>query len=649
MRKVARANWRIDRKSAEPQMSRRSAIAALSAFVPAIAAGVGPARGAAGAERPNILWLVSEDNNPFIGAYGNSLARTPVIDRLARSGVLFRNAYSNAPVCAPSRFAILTGIHPESCAPANQMRATAKLPAGFRTYPELLRSAGYFCTNNAKTDYNCDVDPAKIWDRQGASAHWRDRPVGAPFMAVFNYETTHESRIFRPTDGRVSPDMVSIPPYLPDTPGIRRDRASYYNLIEKMDGQLAKALEELADDGLAEDTIVFYYSDNGGVLGRSKRYCHDEGLRCALVIYAPPKWRHLLPVPHGGEVASPVSLIDLAPTVLALAGVKQPPQMHGKPLLGPQARRSRYAFGMRNRMDERIDFQRTVTDGRWRYIRNYMPHRPLGQHQAFEWLAKGYQEWEAAHLAGTLNPVQDQFFQPKPFEQLFDLQNDPHQIDNLAQSPALGGKMREMSRALDRHMLAINDNGFIPETMAGEGYFESRDERVYPFKAVMRLAGIAARGAPAGLPVLEASLGSPHPVMRYWACTGLLILGAQAAPALRRLALVMANDPSPQVKVVAAEIVAKLGKENDAVPVLMQLSDHAAEWQVRLHALNALTCLGPLARPALATAQRAAQSDNEYLRSAGRYLVAQMQGTYTPTMPIFDFELLMAKARAGSV
>lgn len=223
--------------------------------------------------RPNILWLVSEDNNPYIGAYGDTLAHTPTIDGLSKKGLLFRNVYSNAPVCAPSRFGILTGVYPESCSPANHMRAEAHLPSELRTYPELMREAGYFCTNNNKTDYNCDVDPGKIWDGDGKEAHWRSRENKTqPFMAVFNYQTTHESRIFKPTSGRVTPEMVTLPAFLPDTPGIRQDFASYYNLMETMDGQLAERLAELEADGLADDTIVFYYSDNGGVLGRSKRY-----------------------------------------------------------------------------------------------------------------------------------------------------------------------------------------------------------------------------------------------------------------------------------------------------------------------------------------------------------------------------------------
>lgn len=606
-----------------------------------------PAR-AAGNRLPNILWLVSEDNNPFIGAYGDALAHTPTIDRLAREGILFRNTYSNAPVCAPSRFGILTGVHPESCAPAHHMRATARWPKPLTTYPELLRGAGYFCSNNAKTDYNCDVAAETIWDKQGAKAHWRQRTGDQPFMAVFNYMTTHESRLFKPTEGRVTPEQVKLPSYLPDTPAIRQDFASYYNLMEKMDGQLAERLAELEVDGLADDTIIFYYSDNGGALPRSKRYCYEEGLRCALVVKVPPRWAHLAPGKPGTQWTDPVSFIDLAPTLLSLAGIKPPAQMQGKAFMGTRRRATQpYAFGMRNRMDERYDFQRTVTDGRWRYIRNYMPHRPWGQHQAFEWLAKGYQDWEAAHRAGSLTPIQDRFFQEKPFEELYDLTADKDQVTNLADDPKALRVLKEMRAALDRHMLSINDNGFIPEASPEEGYVESTSRAHYPLKDVMALAAMAARRDPDNLAALQVQMRNDNPILRYWAVSGLLMLGDKASPALPDLLTVMRQDERPQTRVVAAEAVAKLGNAAEAVSVLADLCGQSQPWQIQLQALNALTFVGPAAAGALPVIQQAAEREQEFVRNAARYLTAVLNGTYQPSMPIFDLERMMRRGTAG--
>lgn len=612
---------------------RRQTLAGLAALW----ASAAPAHAARPSEQPNVLWLVSEDNNPFIGAYGDPVAHTPALDSLAREGVLYRRAYSNAPVCAPSRFAILTGVYPEACAPAQQMRARASLPPQIRTYPQYMREAGYYCTNNSKTDYNCEVNPKAIWDDSSPQAHWRNGPKDSPFFAVFNFETTHESQLFRTTEGRVTPAMVRVPAYLPDTPDIRRDIASYYNLMEKMDGQIAAKLAELAAAGRADDTIVFYYSDNGGVLPRSKRYCYEEGLRCAMIVRLPPKYAHLAPVGAGGEVTAPLSYIDLAPTVLALAGLRKPPHMQGRAFLG--ARRGapdRLAFAMRDRMDERYDMIRTVSDGAFRYIRNYMPHRPLGQHAAYPWQAKGYQDLERQYRAGKLDAAQLRFFAPKPFEELYDLEADPDQVANLADDPAHRARLSSLSRALDRHMLEINDNGFIPEGSALEGYLPSRAPGAYPLAELMRLGAAAARRDLAHLARFEAGLASPNEVVRYWAALGLLMLGDNAGPARAALEKTLREDRSPYPRIAAAEALLKIGASPQAVALLAAFADRPDPVPVRLMALNALTFVGSAAEPALPVIERAAVSGNPYVRSAGRYLTAVLKGVYDPSFPVFE-------------
>lgn len=622
-----------------PPATRRQVLSGVAAVTMAnsIAAARVPNRAA-----PNILWIVSEDNCPFIGAYGDGLAHTPVIDRLAAEGILFRNVYSNAPVCAPSRFGILTGVYPESCGPAHHMRATAHLPEFIRTYPELMREAGYYCTNNVKTDYNCDVDPKAIWSAQGAKAHWRDRPSGAPFMSVFNLMTTHESRLFKPLDGRVQPDDIKVPAHLPDLPEIRQDFATYYNLIERMDAEVGARLDELEADGLAEDTIVFYYSDNGGSLPRSKRYCYDEGLRCAMVIRVPPKFAHLSLHKPASVVDSPVSFIDLAPTVLSLTGRPAPATMQGQAVLGrfesaPQS----YAFGMRNRMDERYDFVRTVTDGRYRYIRNYAPHRPSGQHQAFAWLAQGYQAYERAFLAGVCDSRQEQFFKPRRAEEFYDLRHDPDQVDNLAEHPDQQNRLAAMRRALDAHMIAIRDNGFIPEAMPMEGYVASRSPDAYPLEKIMALAADAARAKPTEAARFGALLSDPHPLVRYWAATGLLILGADAGPAAALLLRVARTDLCLQVRVVAAEAATHVGFGVEGVQALAALLDPGKPDAVRLQAINALTYVTPdPVRTALANISAAKGDSYMFVRNCAIYLEALLTGQYDPSMPIFDVRRL---------
>jgi arylsulfatase A-like enzyme len=614
--------------------SRRTFLTA-SATAAALSALSRPSRAAEG--RPNILWLVSEDNDPFIGAYGDKLAHTPAIDALAASGVLYANAFSNAPVCAPSRFGIITGMYAQSCGPAHHMRARGRLPAFLRGFPEYLRAAGYYCTNNAKTDYNAELDMDAMWNESGEQAHWRKRPTDAPFFAVFNFMTTHESKLFQRTEGRVKPDDVRVPAYLPDVADVRRDIASYYNLMERMDGEVGAHLTALEAAGLADDTIVFYYSDNGGVLPRSKRYCYDQGLRTALIMRVPAKWSHLAPASRGSRIVSPVSFIDLAPTVLTIAGVAPPAYMHGQSLVSNRKQQRQYVFGMRNRMDERYDFVRTVRDERYRYIRNYAPHRIYGQHQAFEWQMDSYRAWENMQRAGKLNVVQQRFFGEKPAEEFYDLSADPDQIDNLIDASEHRARIDAMRSELDAHMLAVNDNGFIPESGQAEGYDASRAAGAYPLQRVMQLADKAIRRDARNVTEFARLLQEGNEVVRYWAAQGLLMLEARAVEAKGALEACLEKDASPSVRIAAAETLASLGAAERAVRYLGEIVDSQADPRVRLQALNALTFIGEPARQVLAIIERTIEtSSDEYIRHASRYLSLVLRGSYTPESPVYQ-------------
>jgi arylsulfatase A-like enzyme len=642
-----------------PTISRRQLLAAAgaSASVAACATDIPTAEAQT---RPNILWLVSEDNNPFagIGAYGDRLARTPSIDGLARRGLLYTHAYANAPVCALSRFGILTGAYPESYAPAQHMRASARVADLLRGYPEYLREAGYYCSNNDKTDYNCDIDPRTIWDDSSSTAHWRNRPAGSPFMSVFNYLVTHESMINRnpgpqhpvrsiPPElqampiGHVMPSVVRVPDYLPDTPEVRQDIANYYGRVAQMDAQIGARLAQLDADGLTDNTIIFYYSDHGGALPRSKRFCYEEGLHTCLVIAVPPRYAHLALAPMGSVIDDPVGFIDLPPTLMALARISQPAHMVGRSLLGRRAPpRPRYVFGARDRMDERYDFTRTATDGRYRYLRNYAPHRPWGQNYSNAWLNVGYQEWERCYLAGSLSPIQARFFQTKPYEELYDLDADRDEVRDLATQPEHAVRLEAFRRALDEHMLAINDNGFIPEGSPLEDFALRSAPDAYPLQHIMDIASAAARQDVSHLASFEAGLSDVNEIVRYWSAMGLLILGARAAPTRPSLLSSMNQDPSPHVRIVTAELLAKIGPEGPAVDLLAQFLDHPLEG-VRLQAINALTFIGPAVRAVLPAIERKATEahSNPFewtLRAAARYLHAVLTGAYTPNYRTFE-------------
>lgn len=539
--------------------------------------------------RPNILWLVSEDNSPeFVEPYGR-LARTPTLAQLAAGGVVYENAFATAPVCAPSRFSIITGRYASSHAPACHMRSgdQGSLPDGVRQgLPAHLREAGYYCTNNAKEDYNAPIDVADTWDESSPTAHWRDRPDGAPFFAVFNYATTHERfvhpGIAEPLPDGTRPEDVVLPKYQPDLPELRRDRALYFDQNTRLDGELAERLAELEADGLAEDTIVLFYGDHGGVTPRTKRFCYDSGLRVPLIVHVPHKWQHLWPHGPGSRVGDVVTLMDLGPTALSLAGVPVPDGIHGRPIAGPQCESpALYAYGMRNRMDERYDLVRTVRDSRYRYIRNYMPHLPAGQHMTYLFRQPGVRVWQDEFTAGRLNDEQSAFWRARPFEELYDIRSDPDEVHNLSESPEHAPLLDRLRTALDRHLLRTRDTGFIPEGSQLEHPEASTGDDAYPLDRVMDIAATAARREPASLPSLVAALDDDAEPIRYWGALGILMLGNSATERPVSALESRLIDPSPSVRIVAAEALGQL-------ETLADLTTCHDNPRIRLQAINAI-------------------------------------------------------------
>lgn len=583
--------------------------------------------------QPNVLWLVSEDNSPeFVGPYGK-LARTPTLDALAAAGVAYDNCFATAPVCAPSRFSIITGTYATSFAPAHHMRALVgmapesigRLPEWVRGFPGYLREAGYYCTNNDKQDYNAPIDVEAAWDESSSTAHWRNRPQGAPFFAVFNYEVTHE-RVVHPGEAEpladgVRPEDVELPAYHPDLPEIRETHALYYDQNTRLDEQLRHRLAELDADGLADDTIVFYYADHGGVLPRSKRYCYDSGLRVPLIVRVPRRWRHLWPYPPGNRVDDLVSLMDLAPTVLSLAGLTAPEHMAGRPFGGPdRAEPARYTFGFRNRMDERYDMVRTVRDQRYRYVRNYLPHLRAGQHVEYLYRQAAVRAWRRAYEQGQLDAVQVAFWEPRPHEELYDLSTDPDEVQNLAGSPAHQPVIDRLRSALDTHMIETWDTGFIPEGSPFEDYTRSRIAEAYPLERVMAVAGVAAQRNPANVPQLIDWLADSAEPVRYWAALGCVMVGHEAVAA-RRVLEGCLRDTSAQVRVVAAEALIRVGSVEPALSVLQELAENHCHPRVRLQAISAIDHLGELARSAAETVTRAAGDSDRLVRSVARHVL----------------------------
>ena len=432
-------------------------------------------------QRPNILWISFEDTNPFYGCYGDPVARTPNVDRLAAQGCRYPQTFSTAGVCAPARCAIITGMYAISVG-AHHMRTTHQnrqtpemptpysvlLPPHVKCFTEYLRAAGYYCTNNDKTDYQFDP-PLTAWDELSTTAHWRNRPdPRQPFFAVFNLIQTHESSLWE-NDARKGPYSIPdveltfdpkdmrLPPYFPDTPKVREAMARMYTRIEANDRRLAEILQQLDDDGLAENTVVVHWSDHGP-LPRGKRWPYDSGIHVPLIVRWPGH------VQTGSVSERLVSTIDLGPTMLSLAGVPIPYHIQGRAFLGAQEAAPReYIFASRDRHDESYDRVRAVRDQRFKYIRNYHPELPRAMW--FPYLNRHpiMQELWRLHCANELSGAQSLLFEPRAVEELYDTQTDPWEIQNLAADVQHRGDLTRLRAALDGWLDEVGDMGAIGE------------------------------------------------------------------------------------------------------------------------------------------------------------------------------------------
>jgi len=422
----------------------------------------------------NILWISFEDTYPFYACYGDPVARTPRLDRLAEEGCLYENAISTAPVCAPARAAIITGMYATTMG-AHHMRtahthpAAPELPTPYETVPpsevkcvsEFLRARGYYCTNRLKTDYQFD-SPVSAWDEHSLEAHWRNRPdPEQPFFAVFNWEETHESKAWEENDIeiRFDPEEVPVPAYLPDTPKVRRTLAKTYTLIEDNDRRLGMLLDQLEEDGLAEHTLVVHWSDHGP-LPRGKRWLYDSGIKVPLILRWPGK------VTPGIREDRVVSTLDLAPTMLSCCGLPVPPYMQGKVFLGNHEDPPRkYAFSSRDRIDTHYDRVRSVRSDRFKYIRNFYPYQDRFHWSAYLAHHPIHQEMVRLHLEGKLPPEQSQLFEPfRPVEELYDLRKDPQELTNLAGDRSYAGILTEMGAALNDWIVETGDLGAVEES-----------------------------------------------------------------------------------------------------------------------------------------------------------------------------------------
>lgn len=529
-------------------------------------------------ERPNIVWLVSEDNSVhYLRLYEEGGAPMPNLERLADQGIVFNNAFSNTPVCSTARSAIISGCYgPRTFSNFHRREALVPLPDGLKMFPWYLRQSGYYTTNNSKEDYNY-IKTDGVWDESSGKATYRNRKDGQPFFHVQNFGTTHESRLhfseahMQNEKTVTDPNKVPVFPRHPDTPLFRYTNAYYRDLHMKLDAEMGDFLDKLESEGLMEYTIIFYYGDHGGVLPGSKGYLNESGLHVPMVVYAPEKWKHLMPAKAGSRVDGFVQFTDLAPTVLSLAGLKIPEQIDGKAFLGKSVSLKELenrdsTFSYADRFDEKFDMVRALRKGNFKYIRNYQPFNVDGVQNNYRYKMLAYQEWRDLFKAGKLNKEQSQFFEARPVEELYDLQNDPQELHNLATDPAHKKELKSLREALKKQVKSMPDLGFLPEsvllTEAVTGPVAFGQKNKQRIGRLVDVADLSLKSFKQAKKGIVKALHSEDPWQRYWALIVCSSFGKEAKPLVEDAKKLAESDSVNLVRVRAVEFLALIDVED---------------------------------------------------------------------------------------
>ena len=558
------------------------------------------------AKRPNFVFVVSEDNSiHYLSLYGNKLGITPNIEQLADNGLTFNHAFSGAPVCSVARTTLATAMHaPRVGFQYHRKSALATLPSGVKPWSQVLRENGYYTSNNSKTDYNFKVDRKDAWDMSSNKATWRKRPNKAmPFFHMQSFAESHESRLHFPikkmeTPTKTSPDDVVLQPYFPDTPIMRYTKAQYYDQMRLIDNHVGRIIKQLKEDSLLEDTFVFYFGDHGGVMPRSKGYAYESGLHIPLVVRIPENFKHLIDHKRGTRTDGFVSFIDFGPTVLNLASIVPHKELDGQAFFGKDISATDLAkrdevFGHADRFDEKFDMVRTYRKGKWKYIRNYQAYYADGLQNNYRYRQLAYDNWRNLYRADRLNPVQRQFFERRPVEQLFNLENDPHEINNLAADSDQAKRLTEMRRLLKNKMKSINDLSFYPEnrmvTAALNDGVAFGKKHTKQLSRLSDLADTALRPFDEAQQTLVKAMESKSALRRYWALKVCSNFGKKAKP-LTLNAMPLLKDNNLMVRVRAAEFLGSINAI-DPMPTLYSVVNNAETEQALMIAFNTIVYL----------------------------------------------------------
>ena len=548
-------------------LSRREFLAGTFAgATAAITASTFAARPAAAKKpRPNIVWLMSEDNSKhYLKLFDANGAETPRIAEMARKGVIFTRAFSNCPVCSAARSVLATGCYGSRIGTQYHRKfKTVPMPDGLAPIPALMHQAGYYTSNKTKTDYNFSYKGA-TWD---SKKDWRGRKPGQPFFHKQSFGVSHESALHRANKGGTD-EKVFVAPCHPDTPLFRQANKAYKEIQVKMDAQIGAVVDQLEKDGLLEDTFVFYFGDHGGVLPGSKGYLYETGLHVPLVVRIPANYKHLVDLKPNTRVGGFVSFVDFAPTILNLAGIETPPQMDGKAFMGPgvtlaEVSKRDVTFGMADRFDEKYDFVRTLRKGKYKYMRSYQPFNFDGLWNNYRYRMQAYKEWWRLYKAGKLTKAAALFFEPRAPEALYDIDKDPYEVNNIAADPANAKVLADLRGRLTARVKGMPDLSFFPESELAKKAFgnpvkfgQAQKARIAKLVDIADLALIPPASAS---DKIAAALKSKDPWQRYWGLIVCSCFGKKAAAFVAKAKEIAAADDEPLVRVRAAEFLALTG------------------------------------------------------------------------------------------
>lgn len=538
------------------------------------------------ADRPNIVWMTTEDNSALWYRLYNPEhgAPMPNIEKLAKNGLVFNNAYSNAPVCSAARSTIISGVYgPRTGAHFHRPQVKVKLPEGLKLFPAYLREAGYYTSNNSKQDYNYEKASEKgVWDESSRKATYRKRKPGQPFFHVQSNNITHEGQLFRglPKGQKliVDPKDVNLFPYHPDTPLMRQKYAEYITRNNMADTHMGKLIQQLEEDGLMDDTFIFQYGDHGGVLPGGKGYAHNDGLQVPMIVYVPKNWQHLVPAKRGSRIDGFVQFVDLSATVLNLAGLEIPKQIDGKPFLGKgvtldELNTRQTTIGYADRFDEKYDQVRFLRKGKYTYWRNYQPFNFDGLHNFYRYKQAAFREWRDLAQAGKLNEVQSAFYKARPAEQLFDLEKDPHEINNLATDPQYSEILAEMRREMKGRVRSLPDVSFLPETAltpCNGNVVELLKTNKGQIAKLASIADLQLSPYPEAKAEIGKALNSKDPMERYWGLIVCSTFGKTASSFYKKAETLAKNDENLLVRTRAAEFLGLTGA-SDPLPHMIDI------------------------------------------------------------------------------